>query len=346
MTKTLNKMADLYSRLSQIGFPKKYVQEVALPDWWCDEFEQSDGAVIDAASYAARRFNLDLDSLLEPRSSPGFNITGNPKFKTVKDSDCTKFIIATALCNRIAELVSNACIDEYKPLHNISIQEIRDILLENNGIVDLESILNFCWQRGIPVFHYNNFPRKTNKFHGMVTYSGDRPVIVISLQDTSPSRLLFILVHEIGHLYKKHIGAEINYIIDEKVDLNSDDIEEKEANEFAVELLFGRPHMIYHIPNQYKGENLADCAKEIAMKDRIAPGLIAWNYGWVKNKKEQWGVTRSAVSILEPEADAPLRINRYLQDYLDWDKLSDDNQDHLKLSLKLGEVNGDDLFSR
>ena len=91
MTKTLNRMADLYSRLSQIGLPKKYVQEVALPDWWCDEFEQSEGAVINAASYAARRLNLDLESLLESKSLPTFNLTGKPKFKAVKGSDCNKF---------------------------------------------------------------------------------------------------------------------------------------------------------------------------------------------------------------------------------------------------------------
>jgi Zn-dependent peptidase ImmA (M78 family) len=313
MTKTLNRMADLYSRLSQIGFPPKYVREVALPDWWCDEFEQSDGAAIDAASYAARRFNLDLDSLLEPESSPSFNLTGNPKFKTVKGSDCTKFTIATALCNRIAELVADACINDYQPLHNLSIQEIR----------------------GIPVLHYNNFPKKTKKFHGMVTYMGDRPIIVISLQDLSPSRLLFILVHEIGHIYKEHISAEIGSMIDEKVDLNSVDLEEIEANEVAGELLFGRANMIYHLSNQYKGERLADCAKQIAARDRIAPGLIAWNYGWEKDKKEQWGITRNAVNILEPEANAPAQINQYLQDRLDWDKLSDDNQYHLKLALNL-----------
>jgi hypothetical protein len=335
MTKTLNRMADLYSRLSKIGFPPTYVREVALPDWWCDEFEQSDGAAIDAASYAARRLNLDLDSLLEPESSPSFNLTGNPKFKTVKGSDCTKFTIATALCNRIAELVADACINDYQPLTNLSIQEIRNILLANNGIVSLESVLNFCWQRGIPVLHYNNFPKKTKKFHGMVTYMGDRPIIVISLQDLSPTRLLFILVHEIGHIYKEHISAEIGSMIDEKVDLNSVDREEIEANEVAGELLFGRANMIYHLSNQYKGERLADCAKKIAARDRIAPGLIAWNYGWEKDKKEHWGITRNAVSILEPEANAPLQINKYLQDRLDWDKLSDDNQDHLKLSLKL-----------
>ena len=335
MTKTLNRMADLYSRLSQIGFPKKYVQEVALPDWWCDEFEQSDGAAINAASYAARRLNLDLDSLLEVESLPSFNLIGTPKFKTIKGSDCNKFTISTALCNGMAELVSYACINEYQSLNNISIQEIRNTILEKDGIINLESVLKFCWQRGIPVIHYNNFPKNTSKFHGMVTYIGNRPVIVISLKDISPSRLLFIIVHEIGHIYKGHISAEIGSMIDEKVNPNSVDQEEIEANEIAGELLFGRANMMYHLSNQFRGERLAKCAEEIANRDQIAPGLVAWNYGWEKDKKEQWGIARKAVSLLEPAANAPLQINQYLQSQLDWDKLSEDNQDHLKLSLKL-----------
>ena len=332
MTKTLNRMADLYSRLSQIGFPKKYVQEVALPDWWCDEFEQSDGAAINAASYAARRLNLDLDSLLEVESLPSFNLIGTPKFKTIKGSDCNKFTISTALCNGMAELVSYACINEYQSLNNISIQEIRNTILEKDGIINLESVLKFCWQRGIPVIHYNNFPEKTKKFHGMVTYSGGRPVIIISLQDISPSRLLFIIVHEIGHLYNNHVSAEIGYMIDEKVELNSVDKEELEANEIAGEFLFGKANIGYYFRRQYSGKGLAKYVKEIAEKDRVSAGLIAWNYAWNTGK---WAFTKKALAILEPEANAPRQINKYLQDRLDWDKLSEDNQDHLKLSLKL-----------
>lgn len=60
-------MSDLYDRLLSIGFPSEFVQEHVLPDWWCPEFEETDGAAIKAASYAARRLNLDLGSILDDR---------------------------------------------------------------------------------------------------------------------------------------------------------------------------------------------------------------------------------------------------------------------------------------
>jgi Zn-dependent peptidase ImmA (M78 family) len=332
MTQTLNRMADLYSRLTQLGFPKQYVQDLVLPDWWCEDFEQSDGAVIDAASYAARRLNLNLDSLLEQNTSPSFNHAGNPKFKAIKGSDCNKFTIATALCNRVAELVSYACINEYQPLNDLSIENLRQLLLEKNGIINLEAALELCWERGIPVFHANNFPKAAKKFQGMVTYKEDRPVIVISFLDVSPSRLLFIAAHEMGHLYRGHISNKIGSMIDETVDSNSVDEKEIEANEFAGELLLGRPNMSYDLPDQYQGQRLADCAQRIAIRDKIDPGLVAWNYG---HSKKQWGLATKAARLLEPNANAPLQINQYLENQIDWDKLSDDNQDHLKLFLKL-----------
>ena len=220
----------------------------------------------------------------------------------------------------------------HRTLATLLDSQIRSIILENNGIFSLESVLKFCWQRGIPVLHCDHFPDKTKKFHGMVTYIGYRPVITISFSDISPSRLLFITAHEIGHIYKGHVSPEIGSRIDDTVDSNSSDEEEIEANEFAGELLFGRPNMSYDLPNQYQGKRLADCAEKIAVRDKIAPGIVAWNYGHSKN---QWGIATKAARILEPKANAPLQINQYLETQIDWDKLSDDNQDHLKLFLKL-----------
>jgi hypothetical protein len=61
----MNKMSSLYNKLAQLGFDKSFVQDFVLPDWWCIEFEQTEGAFIEAAAYASRKLNLDLDSLLD-----------------------------------------------------------------------------------------------------------------------------------------------------------------------------------------------------------------------------------------------------------------------------------------
>jgi Zn-dependent peptidase ImmA (M78 family) len=327
MTQTLIKMSDLYDRLLSIGFPQEFVKQQVLPDWWCPEFEESDGAVIEAASYAARRLNLDLSSILDNQGDIVFAAIGKSKYKSQQGSDIEKMAIPTALSHRIAELVAYACRKEYQSLEQMTVKQIREHLMESYGIISLESLLNFCWQRGIAVVHCDNFPKTTTKFHGMATWVQERPVIIISLNDLSPSRLLFIVAHELGHIYKRHVSSENEFMMDQKIDLGSLDEEEVEANEFACELLLGKANMSYYFPNQYNGQGLAQYCQKIATRDRLSPGLIAWNYAWSRG---QWSIARKALKILEPDSNAPNQINHHLQDQLDWEKLSEDNQDHLR----------------
>jgi Zn-dependent peptidase ImmA (M78 family) len=339
MTQTLTNMSDLYDRLSKIGFPQHFIQDQVLPDWWCPEFEESAGAVVEAASYAARRLSLDLNSILDNEESIAFTSIGQPKFKSQQGSDSEKMKISTALSHRISELVAYSCINDYQSVEEISIEQIRKNLIENSETICLDSLLEFCWQRGIPVIHCNNFPNGAAKFHGMATWIEDRPVIVISLKDLSPSRLLFIVAHELGHIYKGHISGEFGFMVDQKIDLGSIDKEEVEANEFAGELLLGKANMSYYFPQQYNGQGLASYCLRIATRDQISPGLIAWNYAWKDPlEKKRWGLARKAVSILEPEDNAPVQINHHLQNKIDWDLLSEDNQDYLRSFLRLEAI--------
>lgn len=43
MTQTQLQMSDLYQRLDAIGFPKKYLQNKILPDWWTDDVDATSG---------------------------------------------------------------------------------------------------------------------------------------------------------------------------------------------------------------------------------------------------------------------------------------------------------------
>ncbi len=60
---------------------------------------------------------------------------------------------------------------------------------------------------------------------------------------------------------------------------------------------------------------------------------MALNYGW---SKQHWGSANGALKLLEPKANAPQQINRYLLTHLDWPKLGNDYQEYLELVLGLG----------
>ncbi len=182
-----------------------------------------------------------------------------PKFKKQQNTDNEDLRVSHCLAARIAELTAYACKTEYQPIDNYSVVEIRNQILSDRKYIDLEGVLNFCWNHGIPIIHFNKFPKRVKKFHGMVACFNQRPVIVVTLQDKSFARLSFIVLYELGHIYKKHLNDSI--LIDEKVELEDSDEEEVEANEFAVEVLFGQSNKSY---NSFKKFISADELAQLA----------------------------------------------------------------------------------
>jgi Zn-dependent peptidase ImmA (M78 family) len=339
MTIAQMKMATLYERLAQIGFKKNFIKSKALPSWWEEECESTPGAVTEVATYISRRLNLELSSLLDTNTQARFKNLCQPKFKKQQNTDSEALKVAQCLAARIAELTAYACKTKYQPIENFSVLEIRNQILSGRRYVDLEGVLDFCWNRGIPVVHFNKFPPGIKKFEGMVARFDNRPVIVISLQDKSFAKILFILLHELGHIYKNHLNDDI--LVDEKIELESFDEEEVEANEFAVELLLSKPYFGFSSLHKFiSGEKLAQLALDISRNEKnVEPGSIVMNISWHKvsraatnnEKKIIWATARKALKIIEGDVNAPVTINSYLNNYLDWSKLNDDNQEYLAL---------------
>jgi Zn-dependent peptidase ImmA (M78 family) len=319
-------MADLYKRLSTAGFPKKFIEQEILPDWWCKEFEETDNAITHAAMYLSRRLNLDMKSLLAIDTPIEFSLGCQPKFKTTTSSVADQIKIPYALAARVSELLAQVYLHPYRSLKGLTAQDLRHQILENHENADLQGLLQLCSSQGIPVVYLDRFPRGCQKFHGMVSYWIDRPVIVVSLKDRSTSRLAFVIAHELGHILKEHL-SNTQFLVDNKIELSSNDLEEIEANEFASELLLGVAGIGYQSLRTYQPQELAQYAQTMAKRDRVAPGVVIWNYGWSKG---EWSIARQAIKIVEPSANAPVEINQHLWQHLDLEQVSEDNQDYLQ----------------
>ena len=333
-----NQMESLYQRLLNVGLPKSYVKRQGLPDWWCEEYEQSEGAIVTAAAHISKRFNLDFQSLLNEQGQPRFVSTSQPKYKLQNGTDPQSLPISSAIAAKIAEIVASACKSPYEPIEYLSVADIRGEILDSYRFVDLRGLLDFCWSHGIPVVHFDQFPKATGikKFQGMVACFHQRPVIVLSLKDSSPSRLLFIAAHELGHILKGHLSlTNASLLVDEEVKRESKDQEEVEANEVALELLLGRSDKFYSTQHNHTASQLAQYAMGVGLNDRVSPGVVALNYGWYKN---HWGSANGALKLLEPTANAQRQINRRLLKNLDWDSLGNDYQEYLELALGLERV--------
>lgn len=354
MTPTGMFISTLYDRLSAIGFDKTFIRSKALPDWWDAQFEATEGAVVEAATYISRRLNLDLTSLLKPDAIPTFKTASPAKFKLKPGSEIEQLKVAYGMASRVAEMVAYACIPESKSLPN-SAQQMRDEILttlnplepslpnsplrSSQSFGNLERLLEFCWSYGIPVVHFDGFPTAegVRTFEGLVTFFSNRPVIILSLKHCSFARLLFTLAHQLGHLIQGH-GKGFS-ILDEEIDPDSIEPEELEANEFALELLLGKPDMGYYTPRIFTDKQLAGYAQTVSVRDRVDPGVVALNYAWNKanrasTKNEQFLIletAQKALHFIERDVDAPAIINRYLHRHLDLERLDIDSQDYLEL---------------
>jgi hypothetical protein len=343
MTEIQIKMADLYDRLADIGFPKVFVQQKILPDWWTREADQDPDVVLEGAMYLANRLNVNIRSLLDAGEAVAFAPTCQPKFKLKNGTDLQRLAIPRALSARVAELVAYGCKQPYLGLDDWSIERIRERIMASRDAVDLAGFLEFCWSIGIPVVHCAAFPPKVQKFQGMVAYYGDRPVILLSYNHKPSARLLFIAAHELGHLLKGHVTPD-EPLIDERVELAVDDEDETEANQVAAELLIGRSGMSYDCLGKFlKSEQLAMLSRQWAKRDGVDPGVVALNVTWnreqrARTKKDKgiiWSVGSETLKTLEPNADAPRLINQVLCQYIDWEKLGEDSTEYLATMLNL-----------
>lgn len=335
----------LYQRLANLGFPRKYVRDVLLPDWWCDEFEQEKGAVVEAAAYISQRTGLNFRNLLDIDREPEFQEDQHPCYKLRQETTKNSLAAARSLAERIAAITAYACKPPLVSVENLDPQIARSQILETSEFVNLQSLLDFCWRHGIPVVHTNNFPKEKGqkKFDGMVGKYGDRPVIVISKNQKSPAWLAFILAHELGHIVCGHIKG--SSIIDEEIKHHkTEDKQEQEADQFAIEILFGRRNASYETQTNLDLKSLKSHVKACSVQDDVDPALIVLNYAWFKansvNTKEAKGKLWQEANVLltnfkESDIIAPQLINHQLQKYLDWGNLSHDHQEFLERMTKI-----------
>lgn len=335
-TQVQMKMETLYERLEGIGLSLKFIRERALPDWWDSEFEGNRGAVVEAAAYISRRLNLDINSLLEPSATPIFKQECIALVKRKRGVVAQELYNAYCIAARVAEMAAVACTTEFKLLSE-SAAVVRNKILESRDFVDMFGLLQFLWSCGIPVVHFDGFPKSQDNFDGIVASFNHRPVIVISLNRCSRAWLAFILAYALGHIIKGDASDTI--FIDERVLLESLDVEEVDEKVFARELLLGKPDIGYNFPAYVTLEEMPDYARKISVRDKVDPGAVVLNNAWnkafrvatLKEERVIWAWASESLKVIEGDADASKEINIYARQYLDLDKLDVDSQDYLEL---------------
>jgi len=325
--KNRNHIEMLSIRLQKID--KKLAKEIKnfLPEWWESELINSPSAVQQALISVAKFTNLNIKSVLNSDALLQLKEEGTCRYKHANNRERSELAAATAIVQSLASTVSDIVTSDFRVFQ--SAETIRDTLLnENNSWVDLKSLVNYCWEFGVPVLYLPSLPT-SKKMDAVVVNINGRPVISLTKKYKHESELLFLLAHEMGHVFHRHLEVG-QTLIDKKVNSQNNDLDEQEnqANAFAIELLTGIENTKFHSRGrQYlKASDLAVAAKEKGGTRNIDPGHVVLNWGYTTSK---WATAKAALNILYPHPDWEEYMKNKLCETVEEHEADEDQLDYL-----------------
>ncbi|WP_336844542.1 ImmA/IrrE family metallo-endopeptidase [Providencia rettgeri] len=316
-------MSHLYERVSSAGFNLSYVKKL-LPEWWDEKLAETPSGRQYACLHLARMFSITPDSLKDSSEGVCFNFGGNHKFKHRQNIDENDLDVATAVAYTAAGIVASNFKVPYDSKAVLDPLAIRAQILTKETWVSLDSLVSYCHSIGIPVVYLKSFPKAAKKMAGLALISHGRPVIVLT-QPQKYGYMLFDLAHELGHIARGHLNAGNGQChVDVKIENASTDDIEKEANEFAFQVISGQKSLrIVPTAGLLRGPALARAAQQYGSDNHIDPTHIALNYGFAQNC---WGAAVNAVKSLRagklPDQDL---VRTMMKSEMDLENINEDD---------------------
>lgn len=298
-----------------------------MPLWWDDALWDNPVSRAEGFIHLSRHLGIDITSLQDRAATLRLKDFGVCKYKKQAGTTDDELLLARVIATRAAQLAAAAIDRPVQPVPPAV--ELRAAILEQAPWVGFQQLLDYCWFSGIPVLHVNHFPTDAKKKPmGFTLRAKGRPAIVLCLEKTQPAWQLFILAHELGHLYHGHVPAN-GALLDETVLGNEPDAEESQADQYAIELLTGKATACFQTEGRWpNAKTLAEQAREYGERNQIDPGHVVLNCA--RNIGGGfWGIANAALNILDPQADAIGAISERLAANLDWERLPEDSSEFL-----------------
>jgi hypothetical protein len=273
-----------------------------LPEWVTPEVLSDATVSSEIAAILAKRLGLRASPLFAASPRVESLRRRDIKYKRSIPNKSKNLRAATSIAISVAESVASSCRVEFSPLTGSADALRKEVLASFPGKwLGLRNLLMACWSHGVPVVYLAGLGQGVAKMDGMVVYTGDRPVIILSKASPLWAWQLFILAHEVAHIVLGHVvPGEI--LVDEELDkasyiLKDNDLDERAADLFAIELLNGRPNATYTLAdNQANFRELADTAYRYGKAHQIDPGHIVLNFA---NQSGKWDVGIAATKVLQ-----------------------------------------------
>lgn len=309
------------------GFSKAAI-EAAWPSWWNEEVELSPSGRAELRFALCRRLGLSPKPLLGERVEFFWDDAARFKHLRIHDdrerATLASFGIAFALA--LLKATPEPTDSNWR---TASALELRRLLLKRRKFIDLQALVTACWSFGIPVVHLNIVPLESKSMHAMVVQHGGRFAILLARKIRFPAQVAFTLAHELGHVLLEHLGnANALVDLDDPAESQDEDKQEREADDFALNLLTGTTNPIIEADQaDFNAPTLADAAIRAASQYNVEPGAIALTLAY---RDGTWARSMAALKfIYGDDIDASRAINEVAQHMLDWDAIPEDTADYL-----------------
>jgi hypothetical protein len=322
----------LSQRLKQIDSTLGREIKNYLPYWWDDELASSPGATQQALISIAKFASLDIKSVLNTHEPLRFKDSIRC-YKHANNKEKHDLAAATAIVQSLANTVADITLNEYRIFQEA--QSIRNNFLnQDKPWIDFKSLVDYCWKHGVPVLYLPELP-VSKKMDAVVVDVNGRPVISLTKKHKHESALLFLLAHEMGHIFHRHLERGQTLVDMGVIDPDERDEQEKQANTFAIELLTGSKNGKFHSNGiRLTADRLAHLAKEKSSEMNVDPGHIALNWG---HTTENHGSANAALNILYPAPDWKNYIKSNLLENIDEEEANEDQLDYLYKLMNIEE---------
>lgn len=322
----------IYEKLKIVGLTRAQVRKL-LPDWWSPEIEKQPDGFAEFCLFLSRRLSFDLPSLMKGNIVVK-QAAASVAYKHRVDATPESLQASTCIATAVAQGVISAMTRPYGNMNhtpNSFSKYVRDI---GQGQISFLSVLNACWELGIPVIPLPNVPVGIRKMDGAVIKLNDRPAIIISKKNSSRAWLTFIIAHELGHIANGHLdrdGSIMDVALQEKATFeteSSNDVQEYEANSFAFSMLGGEQvtSVINSWPDRISAADIAIRSREASGTIGVESGHFALRYAF---RTKRWPDAMNALSFLSEDADPESEIRSVLARSLDFGLISDDIKEYV-----------------
>lgn len=300
-------------RLKKAGYDEAFVRTYILPEWWEDELSADPATMAIAEIGLARWLRVPIRDMRSPNVPLHPQLNGGHRFKLQRAGE-EKVTAAAAVAQSAAEALAATGVDLPVFVAAPSPAMLRERLLTQYPVVNLQVLLAYAWSVGIMVAHLR-LPKKMCRFAGLAMFVDEQPVILLASHRDSPPWLAFHLAHELGHFHLGHVGPG-EPVLDETLNMighGERHETEEAANEFALTLLTGKPSLGFQPVDCLTGEKLAVETRRIERHDRVDAGTLALIYGYTA---ERMGVAQNALKALGLEQGGQAQIVEALHTHL------------------------------